>query len=1181
MTSLRPLYVVLLLSLPGLLGATVVLNEFVASNGSGLVDEDGDFSDWIEILNTGEAPVDLEHWGLSDRTDEPFRWRFPQRSLAPGAYLVVYASGKDRRSTDPGSPLHTNFSIAAAGEPVLLTRPDGTLADIVPATPLPRDVALGRSPDGTGPWRYFLEPTPGAPNTATAYSAPLGAPEFSHTRGFYDAPFTLTLSHPDTEAAIFFTTDGRDPATHGIPYTGPLSVETTTTLRAMASAPDALPVPTVATHTFVFLEDVIAQDGDPAALGMPPTWGGWPHTHYGMSPLITQDPAYASRMRPALESVPILSVVIDPDDLFHPSHGLYANRGRRGVAWERPVSVEWLHSGDADAGFQVDAGLRIQGGASRFDENTPKSSFRLLFKNDYGASRLVHPFFGVGDGAADDFNTIVLRAEWNNSWLYPDLAFWSGDRQRHRGLSMRDQFIRHLERAMTGHGSRGNHAHLFINGLYWGLYNPSERIDAAFGASYFGGEREDWDAITHDIINSGGGQDGVRDGTREAWDAMMAIANAGLAEPAQLAALEQYLDIPRFIDYMILQLWAGNSDWPHNNVNAIRRREPGAGFLFFIWDAEHSLEELNDNRLAFGIDFGPGRIFNRLLANPEFKLHFADRVHRHFFNGGALTPERLLPLFDESAARVGEAVIAESARWGTYYLETFTGDDFREQFFLPSSAQPDFIAYTRDVHWQAEYDRLRDDYLPHRTAIVLDQFRHPQRGLYPAVAAPVFSPHGGTFADTQAVVLSAAQGTIYYTLDGSDPRTPFTGELSPSAVALTDGTTIVLEASAVLRARTLHNGQWSALNESAYTAAPLVPHILADGPYHFSDWSPLSPAGTYPAHMLFEQTAIRDAGLAIEMDAYWTLPYNLTNRSRINGLGTGGIGFINTGNAQDLPGAGYLGAARLALDTTGVDQAWVRWTGGTVTSNDRVYGLRLQYRVGASGPFSDLPGPNGDPVEYIRHEIAGHSALRGPVALPAGALGHPYVELRWKYYHISGTSGPRAQLRLADIRIETTPPSPTSFAAWRLANFSDASEAVDDAISGPLGDPRKTGLTNLKRYALGMGAADHPHARLPRIENRDGQPHFCFPFDPNLGDLAFRVEASADMVAWDTVLFDSLESPYPPTGDGWLALPLENGDPLHPLRFARLRVDLLPTASTASDGNAALARPEDTGASSR
>ncbi|MCC5838599.1 MAG: CotH kinase family protein [Opitutales bacterium] len=1139
------------------LGATIILNEFVASNGTGLADEGGDFSDWIEIVNMGDTPVDLAGWALSDRSDQPDRWIFPARSLAPGAYLVVHASGKDRRSAAPGTPLHTNFSIAAEGEPLLLSRPDGTLADSVPATTVPRDVSLGRSPDGSGSWRFFLSPSPGAPNTSPAYDPPLAAPQFSHGRGFIDSPFVLTLSHPEPAAEIRFTTDGRDPVLNGILYSGPLLIDATTTLRAVAIKSGALPLPSVATHSFIFPEDVLAQRSNPAALGMPASWGSWLRTHYGLSPVITDDPVYAPRLRPALESVPTLSLVIDPDDLFHPSHGLYANRGRRGVAWERAVSMEWLQPGDPNGNFQIDAGLRIQGGASRSDENTPKSSFRLLFKSEYGPNRLSHPIFGTDGGVAADFNTIVLRAEWNNSWLYPDLAFWSGDRQRHRGLSMRDQFIRDLERAMTGHGSRGTHVHLYINGVYWGLYNPSERIDAAFGASYFGGEREDWDAITHDIINSGGSQDGVRDGTRDAWDAMMAIVEGGLAEPAQLAALEQYLDLPRFIDYMLLQLWGANSDWPHNNVNAIRRRAPGKGFLFFIWDAEHSLEDLNENRFSFGLNLGPGRILTRLLDNAEFKLQFADRVHRHFFNGGALTPERLLPLFDEAAARVEQAVIAESARWGTYYLESFTGDDFRDHFFLPPTAQPAFIAYTRDTHWQAEHDRLREEYLPHRTAIVLNQLRHPARGLYPLTTAPLFAPHGGSFTNTQTVVLTTEVGTIYYTLDGSDPRTPLTGTHAPQAFALQTGDTLVLSESTTLRARTLHNGEWSALNEAVYTAAPLVPHSLVSSPFHFSEWSPLAPAGTYPPHMLFEQTAVRDAPLGLPMDAPWTLPYNLTNRTRINGLGPSGISFINTGNAQDLPGAGFLGAARLALDTTGVDAAWVSWTGGTVTPNDRVYGLRLLYRVGAHGPFRDLPGPDGAPVEYLCHPVADHSTVLGPTPFPADALGQPYVELLWQYHHLSGNSGPRPQLRLDDIRVETTLPAPTTFAAWRSVHFPDPAEAADEAISGPQADPLTSGLPNLLRYALGIGADDpaNTHTRLPHIEKRDGQPHFLFPFNPDLRDLIYRVEISTDMVHWSTTIFDSQQSVPPPSENSWIALPVDSENSSLPLVFARLRVE--------------------------
>jgi hypothetical protein len=200
-------------------------------------------------------------------------------------------------------------------------------------------------------------------------------------------------------------------------------------------------------------------------------------------------------------------------------------------------------------------------------------------------------------------------------------------------------------------------------------------------------------------------------------------------------------------------------------------------------------------------------------------------------------------------------------------------------------------------------------------------------------------------------------------------------------------------------------------------AASPQPHVLSAGPYWFSDWDAESPAGTYPPNMVFLQTPLSDPGLEVEMDSAWTMPYNLTNRSRINGLGTDGFAFINTTNPQDVEGAGYLGAAVLALNTLGEGQIRVTWTGGTVLSNSRVYGIRLQYRVGTEGTFANVLNAQGDPVEYIRNSDAGHARVIGPVNLPASLANQPHVELRWKYHYISGDSGARAQLRISDILV--------------------------------------------------------------------------------------------------------------------------------------------------------------------
>jgi len=225
-----------------------------------------------------------------------------------------------------------------------------------------------------------------------------------------------------------------------------------------------------------------------------------------------------------------------------------------------------------------------------------------------------------------------------------------------------------------------------------------------------------------------------------------------------------------------------------------------------------------------------------------------------------------------------------------------------------------------------------------------------------------------------------------------------------------------------------NNVTWTALFERS------LAHDLSAAPYLFTGWSAEAPAGTYPPHMRFEQTSVRDPGLAVPMESEWQLPYNRTSRSRHNGMGEDGIAFLNTSDPQDDPGAGYLGAAVLAVRTLGVTNVEVSWIGGTVTPNQQAYALRLQYAVGDAS-FQDVLAPGGQPVEYTRSPTAGHAQLLGPVTLPAAANHQPYVSLRWKYYFVAGSSGPRAQLRLDDILVRpAVAPMPGAFAGVRLLN---------------------------------------------------------------------------------------------------------------------------------------------------
>jgi hypothetical protein len=179
--------------------------------------------------------------------------------------------------------------------------------------------------------------------------------------------------------------------------------------------------------------------------------------------------------------------------------------------------------------------------------------------------------------------------------------------------------------------------------------------------------------------------------------------------------------------------------------------------------------------------------------------------------------------------------------------------------------------------------------------------------------------------------------------------------------------------------------------------------------------------------MLLLQTAPNapaDPGLGDEFTNHWVLPYNRTSRCRVNGLGDDGLGFLNTSDPQ-ADGGGYLGAAVLALKTVGQTNVQVTWRGGTVTPNSRFYAIRLQGRVGAANPFIDLLDSLGQPVEYRRSAVAGHTAVIGPTPLPAALLNQPYVQLRWKYYWMTGLDGPRDQLRVDDVMVTSSPvPAP-------------------------------------------------------------------------------------------------------------------------------------------------------------
>jgi hypothetical protein len=336
-----------------------------------------------------------------------------------------------------------------------------------------------------------------------------------------------------------------------------------------------------------------------------------------------------------------------------------------------------------------------------------------------------------------------------------------------------------------GHpAARGVFVHLYLNGLYWGLYNLTERPDAAFAAAVWGGKKGDYDSRRADKVIAG---------DKTAWDELLTLADADLTQPAAYDAVRRRLDVPAFADYMILNLYGGNGDWDgSSNWYAARDHRndnggDGGRFQFLLWDAERTLESVDANVVAYDAAGSPPRLFQRLRASADFRLAFADRAWRHLVRpSGALTPDAAARRYRAWSDVLDSAIVGESARWGSYRRDIH-----------PFRTGP-YELYTREAHVRPEVDRLLHDYFPGRAGTLLRQLR--DAGLYPKVDAPTLRRDGDRlFLDV------APDSQTFYTTDGSDPRTSAKRYEGP--IAADDATRLAA------RSRASNGGEWSALVE--------------------------------------------------------------------------------------------------------------------------------------------------------------------------------------------------------------------------------------------------------------------------------------------------------------------------------------------------------------------------------
>ena len=805
-----PLFLFFLVITP-LNSQNIAINEIMASNLNTISDQEGDFEDWIELYNYGTTSVNLEGFGLSDDYDDPFKWIFPSRSIAPGEFLLVWASGKDRRHdglfrngilrevytgipgnsiddlTDhpdyPDNPalkhiltdgleapanvddyygqrlhgyieapetgnylfwiagddsgllylstnedseniveiasvpgwtnqrewtkysqqrsapvsleagrryyikalmkahggsdhlavrwqlpsgaieepiphnrllvtneLHTSFSISSEGEEVLLTNAQSVRVDEIEPVEIPRGYSYGRSPDGTGDWYFFTEPTPGSANITNRHEGILGRVNFSRKPGFYSGSISLSLSHPDPEAIIYYTLNGSLPDEGSTQYTSALQLADRSDEENQLSL-----IPTnfiTGYREWKEPDDKVAKITIIRAVAI----------KQGASSPVRSASYLVFPEGEDRYSLDVVSLITEFDNFFSDETGIYVpgdnyvegnpstgNYFQRGREWEREVSMEFFGS---DFDFQQDIGARIHGGWTRRD---PIKSLRLYARSDYGESRFNYRIFP--DLPYESYNRLLLRQSGND---------WAE-------TMLRDAMAQHLVSHLDMDTQAYRPTVVFINGEFWGIKNLRERYDRHYLERVYGIDPDNIDYLSNNAE--------VKEGDDIHYNQMNEFVESNdLSDDAVFSQVEQMMDINNFLDYYSAQIYFGNRDWLTNNVDYWRLRvdyNPYAlkghdgRWRWLIYDVDRAFAygwvELDINMIEFVTEQKePGRewgnlLIRNLLDNENFRYSFINRIADHL-NTAFIIP-RVHAAIDSFSTRIEPQIAEHISRW--------------------------------------------------------------------------------------------------------------------------------------------------------------------------------------------------------------------------------------------------------------------------------------------------------------------------------------------------------------------------------------------------------------------------------------------------------------------------------------------------------------------------------------
>ncbi|MBE6871400.1 MAG: hypothetical protein E7491_05545 [Ruminococcaceae bacterium] len=577
---------------------------------SGLPDDD-----WIELFNNTPDPVNLQGYGLSKDLSSPWLFTFPDVTIAPYSYLVVSASGVENLKK---SALSAGFKVGFSGETIILTAPDGLIADSFDTGRQRANNTSGRILENNAlVRRFFSSPTKGTANTATAYTGFAQPAVIEQSGGVLSSDsITVTLSTNQQGGSIHYTTDGTVPTASSPKYTAPITVSKSCSLRAVVFGSGLLPSDT-ATRSFL-IED--------------------PH------------------------ELPVVCLTTDPDNLFDYNTGIFADGPgwtetfpHQGANfwkdWERPVHFEYYEA-DGTLGVEFDAGIKNFGQYSRAEK---QKSVSINLKEAYGTSEVWYPFFEDND--VKTFKSLILRIsgqDWNVSKL-------------------RDAYIvRTIKGQMDLVYMDVQPVAVYINGEYWGLYNLREKIDESYFYYHDGIEEDNIDIIK---ANSN-----VKAGSITEYKELLAYLddhNLNLSKQEDFDYVASKIDLEEWTNYWIVETFYGNTDT--GNIKFYKEKGDEGKWRWVLFDLDwalwpstytwNTLEDIIDKK-GHGVNKAfSTKIARALLSNEDFKEQFIDAYVYHVKN--TFDPDRLNDILNEFCDEIRSEIPRQAERWGAPKLSSW------------------------------------------------------------------------------------------------------------------------------------------------------------------------------------------------------------------------------------------------------------------------------------------------------------------------------------------------------------------------------------------------------------------------------------------------------------------------------------------------------------------------------